>query len=140
MRNANMQIGYCGNVHPGRTIEEVKSNLVEYSLEVKKLVRPDEPMGIGLWLSATSARELDDQKALLDFRDWLAEHGLLPFTLNGFPYGDFHQAVVKHDVYRPTWAEVQRLDYTVRLAEILNVLLPAGVDGTISTLPPWMAS
>jgi hypothetical protein len=92
-------------------------------------------MGIGLWLSATAARELDDRDRLLGFRDWLGESGLLPFTLNGFPYGDFHQDIVKHDVYRPTWADPERLDYTVRLAEILNVLLPPGIDGTISTLP-----
>ena len=125
-----MQIGYCGNVHPGRTIEEVKKNLAEYSIAVKRHVRPDQEMGIGLWLSATAARELDDQNKLLSFRDWLAENGLIPFTLNGFPYGDFHQEIVKHDVYRPTWAEVERLDYTVRLAEILNMLLPEGIDGT----------
>ena len=130
-----MQIGYCGNVHPGRTIDEVKQNLTKFALDVKSQVRPNEPMGIGLWLSDTAGRELDDRNRLLEFRDWLAEHDLIPFTLNGFPFGDFHQAVVKHDVYRPTWAEPARLDYTVRLAEILNVLLPPSVDGTISTLP-----
>ncbi|MFT5299607.1 MAG: hypothetical protein ACI87E_000073 [Mariniblastus sp.] len=135
LKKATMQVGYCGNVHPGRTIDEVKQNLVKFAIDVKSQVRPDGLMGIGLWLSETAARELDDRDRLLEFRDWLAASGLLPFTLNGFPYGDFHQDVVKHDVYRPTWAETTRLDYTVRLAEILNVLLPAEFDGTISTLP-----
>ena len=130
-----MHIGYCGNVHPGRTIDEVKQNLSTYALDVKSQVRPGQPMGIGLWLSATAARELDDQSRLFEFRDWLFEQGLLPFTLNGFPYGDFHQEIVKHDVYRPTWAEPERLEYTVRLAEILNVLLPPDIEGSISTLP-----
>ncbi len=133
--NPDIHIGYCGNVHPGRTIAEVKQNLTTYSLAVKSQVRPHQPMGIGLWLSATAARELDDQTRLFEFRDWLAESGLVPFTLNGFPFGDFHQDIVKHDVYRPTWAEPERLEYTVRLAEILNVLLPKGINGTISTLP-----
>lgn len=130
-----MQIGYCGNVHPGRTVEEVKRNLTKYTLDIKSQVRPSQQMGIGLWLSATAAGELDSDDYLIEFRDWLADNGLLPFTLNGFPYGDFHQTVVKHDVYRPTWADTDRLDYTIRLAEILDVLLPEGVDGTISTLP-----
>jgi len=130
-----MQIGYCGNVHPGRTIEEVKQNLTAHTLDVKSKVRPDQEMGIGLWLSATAARELDDLPALLEFRDWLAERNLLPYTLNGFPYGDFHQEVVKLDVYKPTWADQQRLDYTVGLAKILNVILPAEQNGTISTMP-----
>ena len=130
-----MQIGYCGNVHPGRTIAEVKQNLELHSLDVKSRVRDNEPMGIGLWLSATASKELDSRDTSLEFRDWLQQRGLLPFTLNGFPYGDFHQEVVKHDVYLPTWAMPERLDYTIRLAEILNLLLPDGVDGTISTLP-----
>ena len=29
---------------------------------------------------------------------------LLPFTFNGFPYGDFHSERVKDAVYRPDWA------------------------------------
>ena len=85
-----MQTGYCGNVHPGKTIDEVKRNLTEHTLEVKSKVRPDQQMNVGLWLSATAARELDDRDRLLEFRDWLAERELLPYTLNGFPYGDFH--------------------------------------------------
>ena len=130
-----MKIGYCGNVHPGRTLEEVKQNLVKYSLDVKSKFAPTEKMGIGLWLSATTANELDNPDACLRFRDWLQDHELVPYTLNGFPFGDFHQQVVKHDVYLPTWADSKRLEYTIQLANILNVLLPVGQNGTISTLP-----
>jgi hypothetical protein len=130
-----MQTGYCGNVHPGRTLDEVKQNLTKHSLAVKAAFSPDRPMNIGLWLSATTLADLADQDSLLKFRDWLTQHGLVPYTLNGFPFGDFHQSVVKHEVYKPTWAQKERLEYTVRLAEILDVLLPAGMDGTISTLP-----
>ena len=130
-----MQIGYCGNVHPGRTIEEVKHNLTMHSFAVKQLVCPNHPMGIGLWLSATAARELDEPEKLDRFRDWLIEAELLPFTFNGFPFGDFHQGVVKHEVYLPTWAESSRLEYTVRLAEIQHHLLPDMIEATISTLP-----
>ena len=130
-----MKIGYCGNVHPGRTLEEVKQNLVKYSLDVKSKFAPTEKMGIGLWLSATTANELEHPDACLRFRDWLQDHDLVPYTLNGFPFGDFHQQVVKHDVYLPTWADSKRLEYTIQLANILNVLLPVGQNGTISTLP-----
>ena len=130
-----MQVGYCGNVHPGKTLREVKQNLSKYASQVKKQVRPESLMGIGLWLSATAAQELRDEVEIVRFRDWLMERGLLPFTFNGFPFGDFHQEVVKHNVYHPTWAETSRLDYTVRLAEIQNLLLPDGLPATISTLP-----
>ena len=107
-----MQIGYCCNVHPGRTINEVRKNLTDHSLVVKELVRPNDTMGIGLWLSETASRELAATENAARFRDWLSEVGLLPVTLNGFPFGDFHRAEVKHLVYEPTWAEISRLDYS----------------------------
>ena len=59
----------------------------------------------------------------------------MPFTFNGFPYGDFHEKIVKHKVYQPTWAEFARLNYTLQLAKIQHGLLPPGLDGSISTLP-----
>ncbi len=92
-------------------------------------------MGVGLWLSASTARSLAEGGRLERFATWLAEVGLVPFTLNGFPYGDFHQKVVKHRVYEPRWDEPARLDYTRRLITILHTLLRAEVPGSISTLP-----
>ncbi|MCE9526412.1 MAG: metabolite traffic protein EboE [Planctomycetales bacterium] len=91
--------------------------------------------GIGLWLSANAAQELASSGQVAEFGAWLREIGLVPFTMNGFPYGDFHEPVVKHKVYRPTWYEPARLEYTLQLAEILDQLLPPGVEGSISTLP-----
>ena len=61
--------------------------------------------------------------------------GLAPFYDERFPYGDFHQEIVKHDVYLPTWADKDRLDYTIKLIDILHELLPEGLEGSISTLP-----
>jgi hypothetical protein len=104
-------------------------------MRVKELVSPNTPMGIGLWLSAVSARELVHTKQVDAFAGWLRDSGLLPYTFNGFPYGDFHQQVVKHRVYQPTWWESERLAYTLQLIDILHALLPAGEEGSISTLP-----
>src|SRR5205814_146559 len=61
--------------------------------------------------------------------------GLVPYTFNGFPYGDFHKEVVKHDVYLPTWTDPRRLEYTRNLIAIQHALLPLGMAGSISTLP-----
>ena len=128
-------VGYCTNVHPGVTLGQIKQNLDRESLEVKWRVSPDQPMGIGLWLSSTATEELMDRDTRFQFRDWLLQRELVPYTVNAFPAGDFHQAVVKHDVYQPTWAEHSRMDYTNRVATILTDLLPRGTRGTISTLP-----
>jgi hypothetical protein len=132
---SGFQIGYCTNVHAGADLAETRANLERHALAVKKIFSPDEPMGIGLWLAAPAATQLLASDGLADFGDWLTDVGLTPFTFNGFPYGDFHREVVKHDVYHPTWFERARLDYTLNLIDIQHALLPAGMEGSISTLP-----
>ncbi len=92
-------------------------------------------MGVGLWLSARSARQMLAEGQVEDWAAWLADAGLVPYTFNGFPHGDFHEAVVKHKVYRPAWSEGERADYTRILIDLQQRLLPAGLAGTISTLP-----
>jgi hypothetical protein len=130
-----IQVGYCTNVHAGTSLAETRANLKRYALAVKERVAPREPMGVGLWLPASAARQLLREDGLHEWRDWLGAVGLMPFTFNGFPYGDFHQKVVKHRVYEPTWFDPQRLAYTRDLITILDALLPAGMEGSISTLP-----
>ena len=134
------KIGYCTNVHAGADLETTRANLERYALAVKQQLdgagsTDTGPMGVGLWLAAPAARSLREGDAAEALGDWLSEVGLLPFTLNGFPYGDFHQAVVKHRVYEPTWLEADRLEYTLDLIHVLDRILPAGQDGSISTLP-----
>jgi hypothetical protein len=127
--------GYCTNVHAGATLAETRANLERHALAVKGRYRPDRPMGVGLWLSAKAAAELLLTHAEGEFAEWLAVRGLVPYTLNGFPYGDFHQQVVKHRVYEPTWWQPERLHYTMQLVEIQDAILPPGMEGSISTLP-----
>ena len=129
------QIGYCTNVHAGVGLDQTLANLRQYAVDVKNQHSPNDPMGIGLWLSAAAAEQLVQQNRTSEFTEWLRETGLVPFTLNGFPFGDFHQPVVKHRVYKPTWCERERFEYTTTLIDILHDILPAGLEGSISTLP-----
>jgi hypothetical protein len=119
----------------GRTLDQTRANLEEHAVAVKRRYSPQRPMGIGLWLSAASAAELVASGQTVEFGAWLAERGLVPYTLNGFPYGDFHEQVVKHRVYEPTWWQPERLTYTMQLAEIVDTILPPGQEASISTLP-----
>ena len=135
-----IQVGYCTNVHAGADLDAMRANLARHALAVKRAVCPSEPLGVGLWLSASAAAQLRASGGVAEFAAWLAEAGLVPFTFNGFPYGDFHRDVVKYDVYRPTWCEASRVDYTLALIEILDALLPKGIEGSISTVPlQWSA-
>lgn len=130
-------LGYCTNVHAGVTLDAVRANLLAHALPVKQRVSPDAPMGVGLWFAYDAAVELlEAQDKIKDLRDWMADRGLLAYTLNGFPFGDFHEPRVKTRVYEPTWAMRERYDYTLALATILSELLPDDAEaGSISTLP-----
>jgi hypothetical protein len=128
-------LAYCTNVHAGADLAQTRANLERYAPAVRRLACPDGEMGLGLWLSASSARQLISEKRVEEWRDWLAGLGLVPWTFNGFPYGDFHQRVVKHQVYHPTWFHPDRLRYTLDLIDIQHGLLPTGMDCSISTLP-----
>ena len=131
----DQSLGYCTNVHAGADLQTTRENLQQHALGVKTIVSPDAPMGIGLWLSASAASRLREDEQFDEFRNWLSESGLVPYTMNGFPFGDFHQEIVKHDVYQPTWAEPARQAYTADLINLLDRLLPTGQEATISTLP-----
>jgi len=126
---------YCTNVHPGESWAETFVELARHLPPLRDTLAPHAPFGVGLRLSDLAARELLDGDSLDQFAAWLDRHGLYVFTLNGFPYGSFHHAVVKDAVYAPDWTRPERLAYTVRLARILARLLPNGVEGGISTVP-----
>ena len=139
--NSNLHLTYCTNIHPGETWSEVANNLKQYIPQLKARLSPHGAFGIGLRLADTAAKELLAGEDLVRFQAWLQQEDLYVFTLNGFPYGGFHHQVVKDKVYSPDWSTTERLDYTLRLIEILTALLPANLDGGISTLPvsykPW---
>ena len=131
---------YCTNIHPGESWMEVRANLERYVLGVKARVAPDRLFGIGLRLSNLAAQELSDPKILDTFAWFLEANGLYVFTINGFPYGQFHGTTVKERVYVPDWLDERRLAYTNLLAELLAKLLPSdlkvpNLEGTISTVP-----
>ncbi len=136
-------ISYCTNVHPAEDVEGIVAQLERYALPVRERLGADK-LGVGLWLSAPVARGLaDDARARKAFRTELDARGLSVYTLNAFPYGGFHDEVVKHAVYRPLWTESSRVAYTIDCVTVLADLLAEDATyGSISTLPlawrePW---
>ena len=126
---------YCTNIHPSNGWDDVLANLRRHALPLTARLAPDAPFGIGLRLSGVESRELLAGDRLAQFRAFLDEQGLYVFTLNGFPYGPFHNQPVKENVHAPDWRDDERIDYTLRLIEILAALLPRGMEGGISTSP-----
>jgi hypothetical protein len=88
-----------------------------------------------LRLSDLASRQLSEPRTLEAFRGWLRQHQCYVFTINGFPFGQFHGTKVKEEVYRPDWTDSNRLTYTNRLFDLLAQLVPEDVEGSVSTLP-----
>ncbi|UUU26137.1 metabolite traffic protein EboE [Streptomyces sp. DSM 40750] len=133
---STVHLAYCTNVHPAETLDGVLAQLRDHCEPVRRRLGRDR-LGIGLWLAKDAADALvTDPSALRGLRGELDRRGLEVVTLNGFPYQGFGAEEVKYRVYRPDWADPERLDHTTSLARVLAQLLPDDVtEGTISTLP-----
>jgi hypothetical protein len=97
----------------------------------------DYPFGIGLRFGAAAAAAfVASPEARRRMKAVCAEHRLAPFTMNAFPYGTFHNTAVKEDVYRPTWGDPRRIQYTADAAYALAMLMPEDIArGSVSTAP-----
>ncbi|HEY3930918.1 MAG TPA: metabolite traffic protein EboE [Verrucomicrobiae bacterium] len=133
--NQRLHLAYCTNIHRGETWLETLDSLKTHKLAVREKVCPRAPFAIGLRLSNQAATELHDPKTLLEFQKWLEKNSCYIFTVNGFPFGRFHGARVKEKVYLPDWTSPERLAYTNLLFDLLAQLLPAGIEGSVSTVP-----
>jgi hypothetical protein len=128
-------LAYCTNIHRGETWPETQAALEKFTLAVRERVCPGGRYGVGLRLSDRAARELGEAPALAAFQRWLDRHDCYVFTINGFPFGQFHGERVKEQVYVPDWTTTARLDYTNRLFDLLAQLLRPGEEGSVSTVP-----
>jgi sugar phosphate isomerase/epimerase len=138
-----LHLTYCLNIHPGESWDENLAAIRTHALAIRDIVAPGRAFALGLRVGFEAAKTLSQPATLKKFRDFLAAENLYVFTVNGFPYGRFHGAPVKQQVYAPDWRSDERRDYTILLVEILAALLPEGLSGSISTVPgshrPWIA-
>lgn len=145
MKTSLGHLGYCTNIHAGETWADHFAALQQAVPELKRRLSPDAPdsstsFGIGLRLSNVASEELETPENLVAFQHWLAQNDCYVFTMNGFPFGGFHDTVVKDQVHAPDWTTEARVEYTKRLFRILSVLLPVddlgnAIPGGVSTSP-----
>jgi hypothetical protein len=128
-------LSYCTNIHPGQDWKNTFESLKQHVPTIKAAVSNSNAFGLGLRLSNTASEELAMGNHMEQFKDWLQENDVYVFTMNGFPYGNFHNEHVKDNVHAPDWTTENRLTYTFRLFDQLAVLLPEGQSGGVSTSP-----
>ncbi len=130
-----LHLAYCTNIHRGEDWAQTFRSLKTDVMSVRDRVSQNKAYAIGLRLSDLASRELSDPAVLETFQQWLKDQNCYVFTINGFPFGNFHGTRVKEQVYVPDWTSKDRLEYTNRLFDLIAALVPDGVDGSVSTLP-----
>jgi hypothetical protein len=123
-----VRLGYCTNVLPVETLADLRSALTEVALPLRQRLHPAGTLGIGLHLPGSLAAHLASPEGASDLSDlgrWLSESGFDPFTYNAFPFGGFHEDGLKENVYRPTWCEPEREQYTLDVAQVACALVAA---------------
>ena len=136
MAISDLPLSYCTNVHPARSPQEVFDGLRDFTVPAQRDFGG--PVAAGLWLGHSVTQKIlhgTHPEPLYSFAGNFEQFGLKCYTLNAFPYGNFHSARVKEQVYLPDWTQPSRREYTEDCAKILSYLLPEGVDGSISTVP-----
>ena len=126
---------YCLNIHPAESWAAVRAALLGPTRAIKARVCADAPFAVGLRFSAETVRDLAEPAARADLVRILAEEDYRAVTVNGFPYGPFHDTRVKQDVYRPDWRSAERLAYTNALADLMAAIATEGETVSLSTVP-----
>jgi sugar phosphate isomerase/epimerase len=130
-----VHLTYCTNIHAGESWPDIRASLAAHVPLVKAAIAPDRPFGLGLRLSGQAAAAARAPGEIESFRDQLESLGAYVFTINAFPYGPFHGVRVKEQVYLPDWRTRERVAFSADSAAVLSALLPAGIGGSISTVP-----
>jgi sugar phosphate isomerase/epimerase len=130
-----VRLGYCLNVVPAGTPDGVREGLRRVAGGLRERVDPDAiagPFGTGLWVPAAAADAIAGDLAELDaLRDAVVGAGLDAFTFNAFPAGGFHEPGLKQRVFRPSWREAARREFTRDVAS-LALACRAGTGGHVS--------
>lgn len=138
MRIGKSHLCYSLNVFPSETevdrrISKIgeKFNYIRQQLDLPETT----PFALGFWADAKFVEQMKIPENLKLIKKFLKENNFYVFTLNAFPYGQFHEQPVKEKVYLPDWTTDQRTDFTCSAADFLSAILPENTQGSISTLP-----
>jgi len=109
-----VRLATCMNLWPAENPAGIRAGLEAISVPLRdRLIGASGTFGVGLWLPARALEVLDrepgERAALLDF---LQAERLDVFTLNAFPFGDFHSKGLKAGVFEPDWTTPERAAFT----------------------------
>jgi hypothetical protein len=121
-----LRLAYCQNLHPADDLEETLAGMRAVTLPLRERLGAGLSFGVGMYLSNRFARTLasaSGERDLYRLASFLETNGLDPFTFNAFPYERFHQDGLKSDVFKPTWKDPERLEFTLAVAKAAVAIL-----------------
>lgn len=124
---------YCTNLFPAETLADLRAMLARHGPALRSAVGGIDRLPIGLYLSARACQEIEQPDAFDALETLLRSLSLRVVTVNAFPYGGFHEPIVKERVFQPAWDHDLRRKYTESACRILARLLPRGAVGSVST-------
>jgi hypothetical protein len=136
---SGVHLSYCTNIHPGESWKEVRGQLSRHLPPLRQRLCPDAPLGLGLRVSEACCRDLQEPSNFEELVELLRRTGSYVFTVNGFPYGQFHGERVKERVYLPDWSSEERLDYTRRIGGLLVGIADAQKAFTGASAPDTLS-
>ena len=123
---------YSTLVHPADDWEQLYNSLVTYLPKVKARIAGNNPFGVCIRLSASSAATLAASSKERDkLKKFLGDNDMYVYTANAFVYGHFKGNVVKEQVYEPDWRGEERTQYTINVADVMADICPAGIAPSI---------
>jgi len=127
---------YSTLVHPADDWEQLYNSLVTYLPKVKARIAGNNPFGVCIRLSASSAATLAASSKERDkLKKFLGDNDMYVYTANAFVYGHFKGNVVKEQVYEPDWRGEERTQYTINVADVMADICPAGIAPSIQSAP-----
>lgn len=123
-----VRLAYCLNLHAAETLDETIAGIRAVTIPLRDRLARGAAFGVGMYLPARVAVPLASSRGARDLErlsGFLADQGLDPFTYNAFPYGGFHRAGLKRDVFRPTWMDDERVEFTLAVARVAAALAGA---------------
>lgn len=135
--NQNSHLCYCmNNFRPAEDFSD-KSPFFTISKKLAGILEVPEhkSFAIGLWANEKNLSFLEKPDVFAEFARISHQKNFYFFTMNIFPFGDFHGTRVKENVYLPDWRSEERLDYSCRAADFLAKVIPEGLTGSLSTVP-----
>ena len=125
----SLRLAYCLNLHPAEDLAGVRAGLERVTRPLAQRLGEGRPFGVGPWLPARVARELAQSPGAA--AELFPADELDAFTYNAFPFGGFHRAGLKQDVFAPGWHEPERLAFTLDVARIALEAGPARRTGGV---------